>query len=151
MQINVADITRFIAEDELIQLLNDENALADEVDLTDEATAAGERLSYLILSAGEEVESYLRGIYALPLANTPQLLKDLCSRLVIYYCFLRRVSEVPADRETSYKDALKQLAEIRKGNIVLDLAKAETDSAITGGITISAPARKFTDNDLEAW
>lgn len=102
-----------------------------------------------IADADAEIDGYLKVRYALPLAETPRLVTDLSLRIAIYKAHGQTVADKIRD---DYRDALKQLVQLSKGEIKLDDAEGiEPAGAGTSGVTTNAPARPLTHDTLKGF
>jgi phage gp36-like protein len=97
------------------------------------------------------VDGYLMGRYALPIAGTvPPLLVALACDVARYKL---HTIDAPELVRRNYEDALKRLAEIQAGRIVLAIAGVEPASADPSrtGILVSAPERVFSRETLDGF
>jgi phage gp36-like protein len=85
-------------------------------------------LNRAINDADGEINGYLAGRYALPLASTPPVLTLKACDMARYYLYEEAVPDVVKER---YANAIAWLKGVAKGDISLGLdgAGAETDSA----------------------
>lgn len=90
----------------------------------------------LILAASAEVDGYLGRRYALPLASTPELVKQLAIRVTLYRLHGRRPGSMTEALESDYKDARRMLEEIASGTLTLgvhpEAAVSERTVQVTG-------------------
>lgn len=121
------------------------------ISLTDRATpATGEVAESVaaaaIADADAAIDGYLKGRYALPLASTPPLVRDLSVAIAIYK--LHR--NVASDKVRSdYEDAFRQLREIAAGTIRLDVAGVEPASSGATGVRVNDRPRDMTPDNLK--
>lgn len=136
-----ADIlARRIPEGTLIQLTDDAG-----IGAIDAAVVAA-----VLLEAGEICDGYLRGRYALPLSTVPPQLAGIALSLVAYLLYGRRSEfDTPARIKDDYQTALKQLAQIQSGVIVLDAAVPGGAAATASGASFSGNDRVFTRGSLD--
>jgi len=104
-----ADILKQISEAELIQLTND-TVGATTIDDVNEAKAR--------LDADEEIDSYLRKRYSLPLDPVPSRLNKLSVDIALYNLYGRR-QRTPEDVRIRYKDAIAFLKAVADGTASL--------------------------------
>lgn len=97
------DLTALCGERELIQLTDRGDTPSDELDAT--------LIDAALRAASDEIDSYVGAVYRLPLAETPQLLKDLCCDIARYRLFKDPTDEVKGRRKT----AIDHLVNIAKG------------------------------------
>ncbi len=121
-------------EQELIQLTDRAIPPAGVVDTVVIAQA--------LADADAEIDGYLAGRYALPLASVPPRLTRLAADIARYYLYDNRASE---EVRTRYEDAIKYLLALAKGEIALG---ADPPPA-AGAPQYSAPGRVFTAETLE--
>lgn len=129
-----ADIEAKLPEATLIELTDD--AAAGAVDSTVLDAAIGD--------AGEEIDAYLALKYALPLAETPALVRKMAVDLVICDLYGRREMEPPkaiADRCAAAHRHLDQLA---KGTLILDVPDPAADGDFGVESTRKSSERIFT-------
>lgn len=130
-------IDRF-GETELVQLTNKDNNAATSID--DPA------LEQALIDASAEIDGYLSGRYALPLANVPQVLKRNACDIARYHLYDDRVTEQVAKR---YESTVAYLRSVGKGDISLGLDAAEQPAAAAGGPKADdAGERTFTRDTL---
>lgn len=94
-----------------------------------------------IADADAEIDGFLRGRYALPLKAVPPLLTDLSLRLSIYKAHTHTVSEKIRD---DYRDAIRSLELIAKGEIRLDIDGAEPASSGASDVLMTETSRPIT-------
>jgi phage gp36-like protein len=94
------------------------------------------------------IDGYLKVRYALPLASTPALVRDLAERIAVYK--LHR--NVAADKiRDDYNDAIKTLRDIASGAVRLDVAGAEPTASGTQGVRASDRPRDLTPDNLRGF
>ena len=113
---NIEEIKNVIPEKELINLTVDVPTAQSVVDES--------RLNSVISFGDEVIDGYLRSRYALPLSQTPQLIKSISVDIAVYRLYLRRPQKMNETIENSYKNAIKLLEQIQKGLICLDIENA---------------------------
>lgn len=129
-------IDRF-AQAELVQLTNPDNPAATTVN----ATVLGKALA----DADAEIEGYLVGRYALPLASMPPILTRIACDIARYHLYDDRATEQVRLR---YEDVRKLLDSIASGKVQLGLPASAGAAPVAGAPEVSAPARKFTEDTL---
>lgn len=127
-------IDRF-AQTELIQITDRAN-----IGVID-ATVLGQALA----DADAEIESYLVGRYALPLASVPPILTRIACDIARYHLYDDRVTEQVRLR---YEDVRKLLDSIATGKVQLGLPASAGAAPVAGAPEVSAPAREFTKDTL---
>jgi len=130
-------IDRF-GETELVQITNKDNNAATAID-----DAA---LDQALFDAGAEIDGYLAGRYALPLAPVPSILKRNACDIARYHLYDDRVTEQIQKR---YDSTIAYLDEVARGKISLGVDAAEQPAAAAGGPQV-APGndREFTRETL---
>ena len=101
-----------------------------------------------IADADARIDSFLFARYALPLADVPPVLKDISQRIAIYNAHGQVASEkITAD----HRDALKDLENIGKGIMRLDVAGAEPASSGGSEVLTNEPERPLTAESLRGY
>lgn len=94
------------------------------------------------------IDGYLAGRYALPLSETPSLLTDLAQQIAVYKLHLNVASEkITAD----YRDAIKTLTQISKGEVRLSVSGAEPDGGAANEVRTNEPERPFTNDSMKGF
>jgi phage gp36-like protein len=98
--------------------------------------------------ATSKIDGYLRGVYSLPLIDPVDgMLFTLCGNLMRYYLYERRdAANIPDKILELYKLAIKDLEQIQKRNIVLEVTSEETgeqEAATLNAIQYKTPTQKF--------
>lgn len=132
-----ADMVSHLGEREVIAITDrnltgaiDSAVLADALDL-----------------ASDEIDAYLEGRYALPLPRVPRLLTRLCCDIARYRLCGADAQETEPTRNR-YKDALKMLEQIKKGELTLGLDSAQQEVGTRPTVQIKNGRRTFSQNDL---
>lgn len=105
-------------------------------------------VSHALDDADAVIDGYLKGRYALPLAETPRLVRDLAQAIAIYKLHRDTVSE-KIRRE--YEDAISQLKQIGTGVIRLDVAGVEPAASGASGVQFSDRPRDMTPDNMKGW
>lgn len=97
-------------------------------------------LDAALVAASAEIDGYLVGRYALPLASAPAMLKNLCCAIARY----RLMSAAPdAAARQAYEDAVRYLELVAKGAINL-VAPADVPAAAgVGSVSFDNGAKIF--------
>jgi phage gp36-like protein len=144
MYCTLADIRATVPESDLIQLTDDaiSPVVVNQVNV-DRA----------ITDAGELIDGYLRGRYALPLSPVPGLLNTLAADVAIYRLYARRIKLTPPEGVTErYKNALKILEQIQADKI--SLGSESSGGGVTvesGGAVVSGPVRIFSRDSMRGF
>lgn len=117
---------------------------ADElIQLTDRATPPSGAIDATVVSraltdADAEINGYLAGRYTLPLLTVPTVLKRLACDMARYYLYDDHATEQVTQR---YKDAVKFLMGVTRGDVKLDLDGA---NPVAGSVQLNASPRVFS-------
>lgn len=101
------DIKKLLPEETIIQLTDDDGI----------GTVNQGRVDEAIIQADSEIDSYCGGRYSVPFATVPGIVKKISVDIAIYNLYSRRVEEIPKTRDDRYKNAIRQLEYISKGQI----------------------------------
>lgn len=107
------------------------------------------RIDAMIAKAGERVDGYLRGRYALPITNIPGILKDLCVDIALYFLATRKgiaESSVEANLVTKYKDALGYLKDVQSGKADIGIVDDDGNNTPQSAVGYKSPSKTFTDD-----
>jgi len=136
MYSNIADLLKDNDENIIKDFVNDENRTKSLIvlDATDPNYDANDvavlRIDEQITAADDEIDSYLRGRYDLPLASVPGRIKQISKDIAIYNLYKRRQRDSMPDSIVSiYKERLKELEKIRSGKIDLGIESTEVKSS----------------------
>lgn len=120
-------------------------ALSDRADVPTGLIDA-EVVARALAEADALIDGYLAGRYALPLSAVPPVLTQIAEALAIYSL---HVTEPEAKIRADHDAAIRRLAEIAKGVIVLkDAAGAEPAAPETTGVQITDRERAFTPDSM---
>lgn len=97
--------------------------------------------------ASDEIDAYLEGRYALPLPRVPRLLTRLCCDVARYRLCGADAQETEPTRNR-YKDALKMLEQIKKGELTLGLDSAQQEVGTRQTVQIKNGRRTFSQDEL---
>lgn len=136
MYSSIADLLKDNNENLIKDFVNDENADKSTIilDVTDGSYDANHvavlRINEQITAADDEIDSYLRGRYDLPLASVPGRIKQISKDIAIYNLYKRRQRDsMPDSIVAIYKERLKELDKIRSGGIDLGVESTEVKSS----------------------
>lgn len=130
----VDDLKNAIPENVLVQLTDDEGI----EETGDSATASA------IAAADAEIDSYCGARYAVPFTAVPAVIISCSVDMAIYHLYSRRMEEIPETRAARYKNAVRLLTAIAKGDISLGTAATPTPSADAS----SAECTKTSDDRI---
>lgn len=135
----LTDIIKLLPESAIIQLTDDEG----------DGVVNESRVNEAIAQADAEIDSYCGGIYTVPFATVPDIVKKISVDIAIYNLYSRKVETIPETRAERYKNAIRQLTDISKGVISLgiDPAPAQTGSGVNN--SIKSNTRLFSRSGME--
>ncbi len=122
--------------------------------LTDRDAVPTGRVDTAVVTAAQAeadalIDGYLATRYALPLATTPAIVAAIALAITVYKL---HVTEPQENITRDYQDAMKQLAEIGRGNIVLtDVAGLESAAKAGSGVQTNDRERPFTPENLRGF
>lgn len=102
-------------------------------------------LNRALADADAEIDGYLSGRYALPLASTPLNLNAMACDIARYKLYEDRATEHVRQR---YDDAVKYLASVARGTISLSLDANQAAQPEAGGPAIEGEEPVFTRQTL---
>lgn len=118
--ISEADLIKAFGADEITALTDRDGDDANDVDVIEQTL---DRVDAL-------VNSHLASRYALPLAETPELIREASLHIARYILAGDHVTDRVRD---DYKQALKWLVEIREGKLDIGLTVAGGEAQASGG------------------
>lgn len=104
-------------------------------------------LAQALASAEDEVNAYMAGRYALPLATTPLIVRDFACDIARYRLCSAEVTETEEVRNR-YKDAIKFFEKVSTGQISLGLDGLNQTQTPTGAVLVNANDRVFSKTQL---
>lgn len=104
-------------------------------------------LTYALTQADAEIDGYLQGRYALPLAVVPTLLVGIACDVARYRLAGTDIRETDPIR-MRYKDATKLLTSISKGELNLGLSAGGEAAPEAGAVRVVEGTRVFTPDTL---
>lgn len=104
-------------------------------------------LAYALTQADAELDGYLQGRFSLPLASVPVLLVGIACDIARYRLAGTDIRETDPIR-TRYKDAIKLLTSISKGELQLGLSAGGQTAPETGAVRVVEGDRVFTPGTL---
>ncbi|MGS0496369.1 gp436 family protein [Pseudoalteromonas mariniglutinosa] len=119
-------------ERDLIYLSEREDSPADVIN-----TAVIEQA---INDASDVINGYLAGRYELPLVTVPNLLEQFCCDIARYKL---GTNDVPEHVETRYKDAIKFLMSVAKGELSIGVDALGQDAKVQDTATIQSAGSVF--------
>jgi len=130
---SLEDVRKIIPESDLIQLTDDGG-----VGVVDESV-----LTEAIDQADREIDAYLGTRYPVPLDPVPELIRNLSAQMAVFHLYGRRnlMSEVWENR---YKNAVRLLDLIRRGEVTIGASFGET-STPSSGVRYAGNKKVLTD------
>lgn len=127
-----------------------ERALIALTDRAETATGAidADVVARALADTDAQIDGYLAGRYALPLATTPVLVADIAQ--VIAFWKLHVYDPDPKVRK-DYDDALKMLRDIADGRVRLAVAGVEPEVSGSDGVQITDRERPLTAENLKGF
>ena len=98
--------------------------------------------------ASDEINAYLDGRYALPLPRVPRLLTRICCDIARYRLCGADAQETEPTRNR-YKDAVRMLEQIKKGELTLGIDTAQQEVATRSTFQIMNGRRTFSHDALK--
>jgi phage gp36-like protein len=128
---------------DLVQLTNEDPA----------ATAVNtSALQQALNDAAAEIDGYLEGRFALPLAQPPAVLNRLACDIAMYRLQSLRPLHDLADARKRYEDAIGFLLEAAKGTVTLGLSSTNQEPpSAPGASTVQGPQRVFDRDKLKGF
>lgn len=128
----------------------------DLVQLTNEdptaTTINSSALQQALDDASAEIDGYLEGRFALPLAEPPAVLNRLACDIAMYRLQSLRPLHDLADARKRYEDAIGFLLEAAKGVVTLGLSSTDQEPASAPGATVvEGPRRVFDRGKLRGF
>lgn len=136
MYCTITDITDDITEATVAQLTDDNDGVTMNEDLVTRA----------ITDSTDEIDTYLRGRYPLPLESTPREIKRICIDMTSYYLHRRRNSDVGEGIRAMYDDCVRKLKSLQSGATKLDVGTPGTTATLI--VKSSSRCRVFTPEYL---
>ena len=134
-----SDLLEQISETELIGLSDDAGAGA--IDATVIARS--------IADADAEIDTYCASRYTVPFATVPAMIRKVSVDVAIYNLFARRRG-APDDRKERYKNALRFLEAVAKGDVTLGADDPEAASQ-NHAPQMSSGTRIFTRDKMSGF
>ena len=130
----IDSVTKKIDKTILIQLLNDEGRNELTINLEDKTDLVVVRFNQIAEEVAEEIDTYLRSRYKLPLSKTSSIIQSISDDRVIYNIKKRRFRDDISESEHKiYSDTTKQLMQIQRGELILDADPVSSDTVGLAG------------------
>ena len=137
------DLKKTVPEAVLIRLTDDSGA-----DIIDE-TKAVEAMA----SAAEEIDTYIGGRVKLPIAGTaPPILGKINADIAVYNLYSRVKEEIPQTRAERYKNAVRLLEKIAKGELSIGLQPPpDPPESYDGASRVNARDKLFDEDTMDKY
>lgn len=137
----------------ILQDLIDDFGAAELVALSDRADPPTGQIDTSVIDkalagADAQINGYLAGRYALPLSETPDLVRDIAVALAIYDLHRYETPELVREKQ---KTARAQLKDIADGKLVLDLAGKELPGSGATGVQVTDRDRPLDPEKLSGF
>lgn len=119
--------------------------LAQLSDRTNGAVIDAAVVARALADAAAEIDGYLAGRYALPLATVPAVLGRVACDIARYRLYDDRATEAVRQR---YEDSVRDLKALAAGTIKLDAVDVLTPAPNGVSVTVSTPDRIFNADAL---
>lgn len=139
-----ADIEKLIPATTVTEVTDDEGTGAE----------VAARVSEAIAQADAEIDSYCGGRYAVPFDPVPAIIAKCSVDMAIYHLYSRTQETMPETRANRYKDAIRLLAAISKGEITLGAQGADAEPSADAAVpecNKTADDRIFTRTSMEGF
>jgi phage gp36-like protein len=127
-------------DQDLIQLTDPEGQIL-QVDRLDSALRAAQSI----------IDGYLQGRYPLPLAQVPSSLVEYACDIAMYRLQTLRPADTLEDARARYKDAIKYLEQVSRGELQLGLSQEQQPAPQSGGPELIAPDRNFSRDSMRGY
>lgn len=136
----IQDMTDLLTSKKLAELSNEATpTVVDEV-----------YVQQLIDDMSSDIDNYLRNRYPLPLTSTPPVIKRICKVLTRIQLYRGRPKAANLEELRKEEEAVrKELEQIAKGTISLDLTGFTPEVAKPGRYASKAADKVFTDSFME--
>lgn len=140
---NPQDMINRYPNRDLVQLTN-EDPTASTIDTAPLQQALGD--------ASAEIDSYLEGRFALPLADPPVVLNRLTTDIAMYRLQVLRPLHDLEDARRRYDDAIAMLTKVAAGELTLGLAADNQEPPVAGAAEAAeGPNRVFSRGSLKGY
>lgn len=96
-------------------------------------------------NASALIDGYVGALYALPVAEVPPLLTQLCEAIT---CYRLHTYSAPERVEADHKEALETLEKIARGRVRLPIAGREPDRNGGSGVQVTDRERPMNAADM---
>ncbi len=97
-----------------------------------------------LADASDRIDGYVRAVYALPLAETPAMLRGLCEDIALFLLY-----EEPTDEARKrYLEAVATLRDISAGRVKLPIAQGAETPTRPDVLTVQSEPRTFSRGSM---
>ncbi|MEX2155110.1 MAG: phage protein Gp36 family protein [Gemmatimonadaceae bacterium] len=107
-----------------------------------------DRLDGALADASAEIDGYLMGRYALPLASVPQALVLYCCDIAMYRLQALRPANDIEDAKNRYDSAIRFLKCVSKGEVQLGVSSSDAPAVQTEGPIVVTAERTFSRDSM---
>ncbi len=137
-----ADIIKLVQEATLAQMTDD----------TAGVTVDAAKVTEAIAKADALIDGYLTGRYTVPLTTVLVIIRSASIDIAVYELYSRRGERgVPENVTDRYKNAIKTLTEIQRGNILLGVAAPDSQTSNPIQTDKTDEDRIFSEDALEGF
>jgi phage gp36-like protein len=137
------DMTNRYPNRDLVQLTN-EDPTATTVNATP--------ITQALADASAEIDGYIEGRFALPLADPPAVLNRLATDIAMYRLQSLRPLHDLADARKRYDDAIAMLAKVAAGELTLGLSADNQEPPLADAVeSVEGPRRVFGRRKLRGY
>ncbi|HYB92396.1 MAG TPA: DUF1320 domain-containing protein [Candidatus Binataceae bacterium] len=109
-------------------------------------------LQQALSDASAEIDGYLEGRFALPLADPPAVLNRLATDIAMYRLQVLRPLHDLEDARRRYDDAIAMLGKVASGELTLGLAADNHEPPVAGAAeAVEGPGRVFSRGSLKGY
>lgn len=126
---------------DLLKLIDDRTTDQNDQDAVLAALDGAPAIERALADADADIDAYLAGRYALPLATLPPMLERVACDLARYRLYDQKATEEVRAR---YEDAVRVLEQIARGAVTLGLPAANAPAP--EGVEFTTPPRCFSDS-----
>ncbi len=109
-------------------------------------------ITQALSDASAEIDGYIEGRFALPLADPPAVLNRLATDIAMYRMQTLRPLHDIEDARQRYEDAVAMLGKVAAGELTLGLATDGKEPPVAGAVeSVQGPERVFNRGNLKGY
>ncbi len=109
-------------------------------------------ITQALTDASAEIDGYIEGRFALPLADPPAVLNRLATDIAMYRMQTLRPLHDIEDARQRYEDAVAMLGKVAAGELTLGLATDGKEPPVAGAVeSVQGPERVFNRGNLKGY